>query len=55
MECRGMIKLILLVLVVAFGMDALLYDGSYTQAAYHELSAVFQDIRANDGGGERRT
>ncbi len=50
-----MVKLILLVLVVAFGLDALLYDGAYTQAAYHELSIVIQDIRANDGGAERRT
>ena len=53
-ENSDMIKLVLLVAVIALGLDALLYDGAYTQMAYYEISALVQDIRS-DTGDEVRT
>lgn len=42
-----MVKLVLLVAVIVLGIDALVYDGSYTQAAWNEISIVIDDIRNN--------
>lgn len=39
-----MLRLILLVLVVALGADALLYSGAYTQAAWNEIAARVDGI-----------
>jgi hypothetical protein len=49
-------RLVLLLAVVALGVDALYFNGSYTQAAYRETATVVQRISANlrDGTGETR-
>lgn len=33
-----MIRMILVILVVAFGADALMFNGAYTQSAWRQLS-----------------
>lgn len=36
------VRLILLLAVIALGADALLYNGAYTQAIYHEITSRIQ-------------
>jgi hypothetical protein len=40
-------RLLLLIAVVALGTDALLYNGSYTQAAWREGSVQVEKLLAN--------
>jgi hypothetical protein len=44
-----MLRLVLLVLVVALGADALLYSGAYTQAAWNEIAVHVDGIGPTDG------
>ncbi len=39
-----MVKLVLLVMVFALAVDAIAYNGAYSQTAWHELSALFSEF-----------
>jgi hypothetical protein len=40
-----MFRLLLILLVVAFATDALLFSGAYTQAAWHTLQQYTVEVR----------
>ncbi len=48
-------RLLLLIAVVLLGVDALFYNGHYTQTTYREASVAVQDLasRLTDGPRER--